>query len=113
MGSGFQPKSGEQCSLRGPQIAGASLAVADGNVVSSARALSTYARQASHAFARRFRAIVPQRRAKNENRGNRLVAFWQALGQQDPTLRDRWLARWVFADDTVKLSLRPEREKKR
>jgi hypothetical protein len=39
--------------------------------------------------------------------------FWQALGQQDPTLRDRWLARWVFADDAVKLSLRPEREKKR
>jgi hypothetical protein len=38
--------------------------------------------------------------------------FWQALGQQDPTLRDRWLARWVFADDAVKLSLRPERDRK-
>lgn len=35
--------------------------------------------------------------------------FWQALDQQDPAKRDFWLARWVFADDGVKLSLRPPR----
>jgi hypothetical protein len=35
--------------------------------------------------------------------------FWQALHQQDPAKRDFWLARWVFADDGVKLSLRPPR----
>jgi hypothetical protein len=33
--------------------------------------------------------------------------FWQALHQQDPAKRDFWRARWVFADDGVKLSLRP------
>ena len=36
--------------------------------------------------------------------------FWQALGQLDPTARDHWLARWVFADDAVKLSLRPAQD---
>ena len=39
--------------------------------------------------------------------------FWQALRQQDPTVRERWLARWVFADDTVRLSRQSGREKKR
>jgi hypothetical protein len=38
--------------------------------------------------------------------------FWQALRQQDPTVRERWLGRWVFADDTVRLSRQPGREKK-
>jgi hypothetical protein len=39
--------------------------------------------------------------------------FWQALRQQsEPTARAVWLARWVFADEAVKLSLRPSRGKK-
>lgn len=33
--------------------------------------------------------------------------FWQAWSQQNPFDRERWLARWVFADDSVKLSMRP------
>ena len=33
--------------------------------------------------------------------------FWQALAKLEPATRDRWLSRWVFADDAVKLSLRP------
>jgi len=32
--------------------------------------------------------------------------FWQAWRQQSPFDRERWLARWVFADDAVKLSRR-------
>jgi hypothetical protein len=32
--------------------------------------------------------------------------FWHALSQLDPTEGDLWLARWVFADDGVRLSLR-------
>ena len=39
--------------------------------------------------------------------------FWQALDQLDPLARDPWLARWVFADDAVKLSLRPSRDARR
>ncbi len=31
--------------------------------------------------------------------------FWHALGQQRFTDRDRWLGRWVFADDGVKMSM--------
>ena len=33
--------------------------------------------------------------------------FWQAWRQQNPFEREQWLARWVFADDAVKLSMRP------
>lgn len=33
--------------------------------------------------------------------------FWQAWRQQNPFDRDLWLARWLFADDAVKLSMRP------
>jgi hypothetical protein len=36
--------------------------------------------------------------------------FWQALSQLDSTARDHSLARWVFADDAVKLSLQPARD---
>ena len=32
--------------------------------------------------------------------------FWQAWRQQNAIERDHWLARWVFADDAVKLSMR-------
>lgn len=32
--------------------------------------------------------------------------FWHALSQLDPPGRDLWLARWVFADDGARLSLR-------
>jgi hypothetical protein len=32
--------------------------------------------------------------------------FWHALGQQPFTHRDRWLRRWVFAADGVRLSMR-------
>ena len=31
--------------------------------------------------------------------------FWHALGQQRFTDRDRWLGRWVFADDGVRMSM--------
>jgi hypothetical protein len=49
-----------------------------------------------------------RRSTQHENSGDRLAAFWQALHQQqDPAKREFWLARWVFADDAVKLSLRP------
>jgi hypothetical protein len=34
--------------------------------------------------------------------------FWHALGQQDSIDRSWWLQRWVFADDGVRLSMRPE-----
>jgi hypothetical protein len=30
--------------------------------------------------------------------------FWHALNQQDSASRNRWLWRWVFADDGVTLS---------
>jgi len=33
--------------------------------------------------------------------------FRQALDRQDSTGLDKWLARWVFADDGVRLSMRP------
>ncbi|MGE5219908.1 MAG: hypothetical protein ACM3SP_23145 [Chloroflexota bacterium] len=33
--------------------------------------------------------------------------FWQAWRQQNPLDREKWLGRWVFADDAVKLSMRP------
>jgi hypothetical protein len=39
--------------------------------------------------------------------------FWQALRQQQPAVKERWLRRWVFADDGVRLSLRPAQEKQR
>jgi len=32
--------------------------------------------------------------------------FWQAWRQQDPSSQGDWLARWVFADDGVWLSMR-------
>ena len=32
--------------------------------------------------------------------------FWQAWRQQDPSSEGDWLARWVFADDGVWLSMR-------
>ena len=32
--------------------------------------------------------------------------FWQAWREQDPSGQWDWLARWVFADDGVWLSLR-------
>ena len=32
--------------------------------------------------------------------------FWQAWRQQDPSSEVDWLARWVFADDGVWLSMR-------
>ena len=31
--------------------------------------------------------------------------FWHALGQQRFTDQDRWLGRWVFADDGVRMSM--------
>jgi hypothetical protein len=31
--------------------------------------------------------------------------FWDALSQQDCGSRDRWLGRWVFADDGARLSM--------
>jgi len=31
--------------------------------------------------------------------------FWHALGQQRFTDRDRWLGRWFFADDGVRMSM--------
>jgi hypothetical protein len=31
--------------------------------------------------------------------------FWPALNQQDSASRNRWLGRWVFADDGVRLSM--------
>ena len=34
--------------------------------------------------------------------------FWHALGQQDFINRGLWLRRWIFADDGVRLSMRPE-----
>ena len=30
--------------------------------------------------------------------------FWQAVSNQEPARLDEWLARWVFADDAVRLS---------
>jgi hypothetical protein len=33
--------------------------------------------------------------------------FWQALSQQEADQRISWLGRWVFADDWVRLSMRP------
>ena len=33
--------------------------------------------------------------------------FRRALGKQDSAGLDKWLARWVFADDGVRLSMRP------
>lgn len=33
--------------------------------------------------------------------------FWQAWRQQNPLDRELWLARWLFADDAVKLSRHP------
>ena len=33
--------------------------------------------------------------------------FWQALSQQEADRRISWLGRWVFADDWVRLSMRP------
>jgi hypothetical protein len=33
--------------------------------------------------------------------------FRQALDKQDLAGLDKWLARWVFADDGVRLSMRP------
>ena len=33
--------------------------------------------------------------------------FWPALNQQDSASRNRWLGRWVFADEGVRLSLQP------
>ena len=33
--------------------------------------------------------------------------FWQAWRQQNPLEREPWLARWLFADDAVKLSRHP------
>jgi hypothetical protein len=34
--------------------------------------------------------------------------FWHAFDQQDSVSCSPWLARWVFADDGVRLSMRPE-----
>src|SRR6266404_4955507 len=34
--------------------------------------------------------------------------FWHAFDQQDSVSCGPWLARWVFADDGVRLSMRPE-----
>jgi hypothetical protein len=34
--------------------------------------------------------------------------FWHAFDQQDSLSCGPWLARWVFADDRVRLSMRPE-----
>src|SRR5258706_13601869 len=33
--------------------------------------------------------------------------FLRALDKQDPAGLDKWLGRWVFADDGVRLSMRP------
>jgi hypothetical protein len=33
--------------------------------------------------------------------------FWHALKQQDSASRNRWLGRWVFANDGVRLSMQP------
>jgi len=33
--------------------------------------------------------------------------FWQALSQQEADHRISWLGRWVFADDWIRLSMRP------
>jgi len=33
--------------------------------------------------------------------------FWEASGKQDLAGLDKWLGRWVFADDGVRLSMRP------
>ena len=33
--------------------------------------------------------------------------FWHALSQQEADHRISWLRRWVFADDWVRLSMRP------
>jgi len=37
---------------------------------------------------------------------NDWLRFWQALAKLKPKTRDGRAARWVFADDAVKLSLR-------
>ena len=33
------------------------------------------------------------------------LIFWHALNPQDSASRNRWLRRWVFADDGVSLSM--------
>ena len=33
--------------------------------------------------------------------------FWEASDKQDLAGLDKWLGRWVFADDGVRLSMRP------
>jgi hypothetical protein len=35
------------------------------------------------------------------------LLFWHALSQQDSASRNRWLGRWLFADDAVRLSMQP------
>jgi len=37
--------------------------------------------------------------------------FWDAVDKQDPPVLDRWLERWVFADDGVALSIRAQRDR--
>ena len=37
--------------------------------------------------------------------------FWQAWRQQKAFERERWLERWAFGDEAVKLSRRPARGK--
>jgi len=36
--------------------------------------------------------------------------FWEASDKQDLAGLDKWLGRWVFADDGVRLSMRPSQE---
>lgn len=35
--------------------------------------------------------------------------FWSALSQQAGNQQKAWLARWTYADDRVRLSMRPSR----
>lgn len=53
-------------------------------------------------------------RAKSTSRANDMKIaeidwqlFWYALSEQDSVGRERWLGRWVFADDAVRLSMQP------
>ena len=39
--------------------------------------------------------------------------FWQALNSLEPAMRDHWLSRWVFADNSVKLSRQPRGDVRR
>src|ERR1700741_1514298 len=44
------------------------------------------------------------RRLKMNDALIRWHLFWQAVSNQEPARLDEWLARWVFADDAVRLS---------